>query len=84
MMTYKRYKKNYLTKQQLWASQVVLVVKNLPANTGDIETPVGSRVWEDPLQEVMATHSSTLAWRIPRTEEPGELRSMGSQRVGHD
>ena len=39
---------------------------------------------EDPLEEDIATHSSTLAWRIPRTEEPGGLHSMGSQRVGHD
>ena len=40
--------------------------------------------WEDPLGKGMATHSSTLAWRIPWTEEPGRLQSMGSQRVGHD
>ena len=39
---------------------------------------------EDPLEEGMATHSSVLAWRIPRTEEPGRLQSIGSQRVGHD
>ena len=39
---------------------------------------------EDPLEEGMATHSSILAWRIPWTEEPGGLQSMGSQRVGHD
>ena len=39
---------------------------------------------EDPLEEEMATHSSTLAWRIPWTEEPGGLQSMGSQRVGHN
>ena len=39
---------------------------------------------EDPLEEEMATHSSILAWRIPRTDEPGGLQSMGSQRVGHD
>ena len=39
---------------------------------------------EDPLEEAMATHSSVLAWRIPWTEEPGELQSMASQRVGHD
>ena len=38
----------------------------------------------DPLEEGMATHSNILAWRIPRTEEPGGLQSMGSQRVGHD
>ena len=40
--------------------------------------------WEDPLEEVMATHSSTLAWRIPWTEEPRGVQSMGSQRVRHD
>ena len=39
---------------------------------------------EDPLEKEMATHSSVLAWRIPWTEEPGRLQSMGSQRVGHD
>ena len=40
--------------------------------------------WEDPLEKGMATHSSILAWRIPRTEEPGGLQSIGSHRVGHD
>ena len=40
--------------------------------------------WEDPLEKGMATHSSILAWRIPWTEEPGGLESMGLQRVGHD
>ena len=40
--------------------------------------------WADPLEKGMATHSSILAWRIPWTEEPGELQSMGLQRVGHD
>ena len=40
--------------------------------------------WEDPLEEGMAPHSSILAWRIPWTEEPDALQSMGSQRVGHD
>ena len=39
---------------------------------------------EDPLKKEMATHSSTLAWKIPWTEKPGRLQSMGSQRVGHD
>ena len=57
------------------------VVKNLPAVQ---ETWVGSLGWEDALEEGMATHSSFLAWRIPRTEKPGGLPSMGSQRVGHD
>ena len=40
--------------------------------------------WEDPLEEEMATHSSILAWRIPWTEEPDRLQSMGLQRIGHD
>ena len=45
---------------------------------------VQSLGWEDPLEEGMATHSSILAWRIPRTEEPGGLQSMGLHRVRHD
>ena len=45
---------------------------------------VRSLGWEDPLEKEMATHSSTLAWRIPWSEEPDRLQSMGSQRVGHD
>ena len=57
------------------------VVKNLPAKQ---ETWVHSPGQEDPLEMGMATHSSILAWRIPWTEEPGRLQSMGSQRVGHD
>ena len=48
------------------------------------DTQVGSLGREDPLEKEMATHPSTLAWRIPWTEEPGGLQSMGSQRVGHD
>ena len=65
-----------------WASQVVLVVKKLPA--GDRETWVRSLGREDSLEEDMATHSSILAWRIPWTEELGGLWSIGSQRVTHD
>ena len=57
------------------------MVKNLPAMR---ETWVRSLGWEDPLKEEMATHSNILAWKIPWTEEPGGLHSMGSQRVGHD
>ena len=56
-------------------------VKNLPAMW---ETWVQSLGWEDPLEEGVATHSSILAWRIPWTEEPGGLQSMGSHRVGRD
>ena len=48
------------------------------------ETQVQSLGWEDPLEKEMATHSSTLAWKIPRTEECGRLQSIGSQRVRHD
>ena len=55
-------------------------VKCLPAVW---ETQVRSLGWEDPLEKEMATHSSTLTWKIPWTKEPGRLQSMGSQRVGH-
>ena len=48
------------------------------------ETQVRTLGQEDPLEKEMAPHSSTLAWKIPWTEEPGRLQSMGSQRVGHD
>ena len=56
-------------------------VKRLPAVR---ETRVRFLGWEDPLEKEMATHSSTLAWKIPWVEEPGGLQSMGSQRIGHD
>ena len=59
--------------------------KNLLANarnTGDAGSRFGT--WEYPLEEGMATHSSILAWRIPWTEEPGGLQSIGSQRVRHN
>ena len=59
-------------------------IKNLPAMQELQETQVLSLGREDPLEKGMATHSSVLAWRIPCTEEPGGLQSMGSQRVGHD
>ena len=55
--------------------------KNLPATQ---ETHIQSLCWENPLEKGMETHSSILAWRIPWTEEPGGLQSMGLQRVGHD
>ena len=57
------------------------MVKRLPAMW---ETGVQSLGGEDPLEKEMATHSSTLAWKIPWMEDPGRLQSMGSQRVGHD
>ena len=65
---------------------MALVVKNPPANAGDIRgSGLTSRSGqEDPLEEGMAIHSSLLAWRIPWTEEPSGLQSMGSQRVGHN
>ena len=64
-----------------WTSLVSQIAKNLPAIQ---ETGVLSLGQEDPLEKEMATYSRILAWRIPWTEEPGELHSMGSQRVGHD
>ena len=64
-----------------WTSLVAQMIKNLPAMQG-------TRVWslgrEDPLENGMATHSSTLGWRMLGTEEPGGLQSMGLQRVGHN
>ena len=48
------------------------------------ETRVPSLGGEEPLEKEMAIHSSTIAWKIPWTEEPGRLQSMGSQKVGHD
>ena len=66
------------------ASQGALVVKNLPANAGDIETWVQSLGQKDPLEEGMATRSTVLAWRVPWTEELGGLQCMGLQRVRHD
>ena len=64
---------------------MALVVKNPPANAGDNKRcRFNPWVGEDPLEEDMATHSSFLAWRIPWTEEPGRLQSIGLQRVGWD
>ena len=65
----------------IWVSLVVQKVKTLPTMQ---ETQVQSLGWEDSLEEEMATNSSTLAWRIPWTEELGELESMESQNVGYD
>ena len=61
----------------------MLVVKNLPANAGDVRDTgsIPELGWEDPLEAGMATHSSILAWRIPWTGEPGGLQSMGSQKI---
>ena len=63
------------------ASLVAQMVKNLPAMR---ETWVQSLGLEDPLEKGMATHSSILAWKIPWTEEPGGLQSIGLQRAGHE
>ena len=63
---------------------MALVVKNPPVSAGDQETQGRSLGQEGSLEEEMATHSSILAWRIPGTEEPGRLQSIGSQRVRHD
>ena len=60
------------------------LVKNLPANAGDAGMGAKSLGQEDPLEKEMATHSSTLAWKISWTEEPGRLQSMGLQRVKHE
>ena len=62
-------------------SLVAQTVKRLPTM---LETQVQSLGWEDLLEREMATHSSILAWKIPQTEEPDGLQSMGSQRVRHD
>ena len=63
-----------------WASLIGQRVKN------DLQCrrPEFSLGWEDPLEKEVATHSSTLAWKIPWMGEPGRLQSMGSQTVGHD
>ena len=64
-----------------WASLVAQAVKNLPAVQKTRIQPLGG---EDPLEKEMAMHSSVLAWKVPLTEEPDGLQSMGSQRVRHD
>ena len=73
-------KKSILCRYRL-GSLVAQMVKRLPTMQ---ETQVRSLGWEDPLEKEMATHSSTLVWKMPWTEEHGRLQSMGSQRVGHD
>ena len=72
---------NYLLPVHNWVSLVAQRVKHLPAMQ---ETWVQSLGREYPLEKKMATHSSTLAWKIPWMEESGRLQYMGSQRVGHD
>ena len=63
------------------ACLVAQKVKESACNAGDEVQSLG---WEDPLKKEMSIHSSILAWRIPSTEEPGGLQSMGTQRVGHN
>ena len=60
------------------------MVKNPPASVGDVRDAGSILGLEDPLEEGVATHSSIPAWRIPWTEEPGRLQSIGSQRVSHN
>ena len=67
--------------QYSWAFLLAQMVKNLPAMQ---KTLVQSLGWEDPLEKGTVTHSSILAWRIPRTEDHGGLQYMGSQRIRHD
>ena len=69
---------------RITSSQVALVVKNPPANAGNIRNAGSIPGLGRSPEEGMATHSSILAWRIPWTEEPGGLQSTGSQRVRHD
>ena len=71
-------------ERQKFASQVAQWVKNLPAMQEAQVIQVQLLGQGESLEEGMATHSSILAWRIPRTEEPGRLQSTESQRVGHD
>ena len=80
-MTTKVYSMNLLCLFSIWTSLVAQMVKNLPAVQ---ETQVQSLGQEDPLEEGMATHSSVLAWKIPRTEEASSLQSMGLKRAGHN
>ena len=70
-----------MTLKSILSSLVAQMVKRLPTMQ---ETQVRSLGQEDPLEKEMETHSSILAWKIPRIEEPGRLQAMESQRVGHD
>ena len=72
-----------VTKSWTWLG-FPLVTRRLKPLPAMQETWIQSLGWEDTLEKEMASHSSILAWRIPRTEEPGGLQSTGSQRVGHD
>ena len=78
---FRKFSCSFVWNNCLWASLAAQTVKRLPTMW---ETCVQSLGQEDLLEKAMATNSSTLAWKIPRTRKPGRLRSMGSQRVGHD
>ena len=81
-MQHREYREYFVvTINETWASLVAQVVKNLPAMR---ETWVPSLGQEDPLEEGVETHSSILTWRVPWSEEPGQLQSMGSHRAGDD
>ena len=74
-----------MIRMRVWGKSLAsLVAQRLKCLPGMRETLVRSLGWEDPLEKEMATHSSTLAWRIPWREGPGRLQSMRWQRVGHD
>ena len=70
-------------KKSRW-TQTSLVAQTVKCLSTMRETRVRSLGWEDPLEKERAIHSRTIAWKIPRTERPGRLHSMGSQKVGHD
>ena len=82
--TRKQLRKFTFTQRGAFLSLTSLLAQRLKRLPAMRETWVQSLDWEDPLEKEMATHSSTLAWKIPWTEEPGRLQSMGSQRLGHD
>ena len=63
---------------------MALVVKNPPANAGDVRDLFRSLCLEDPVEEGIATYSSIFSWRFPWTEEPGSLQSIVLQRTGHN
>ena len=84
MTTYNNPSGTLKTRRFLKKLPTELHMIHLPAMQDPQETRVQSLGQEDPLEEGMATHSSILAWRIPWTEEPGELYLMGLQRVRHN
>ena len=81
MFIYSRASSEQTSLDQRYSEAMAQTVKRLPAMQ---ETQVQFLGQEDPLEKEMAIHSSTLAWKIPWTEEPDRLESMGSQRVGHN